>query len=165
MLDRKFIVENADRVKQNCASRGVKCDVDRLVELETARRQKLHEVEELNRKANEIAKTIGQAKDSGRARGHARRKAASSASRRTPPRPSTIGSSRRSHAIQATIPNLTHPDAPIGGEQDSREVTPRHSRRSASSTSSRSITSRWARSWACSTSKPGRGRPATASTS
>src|SRR5437763_8339697 len=63
MLDRKFIVENADRVKRNCAQRGVKCDVDRLVELETARRQKLQSVEDLNRQANEVAKTIGKAKD------------------------------------------------------------------------------------------------------
>jgi seryl-tRNA synthetase len=41
MLHRKFIVDNADRVKQNCVGRGVKCDVDRLVELETARKAKL----------------------------------------------------------------------------------------------------------------------------
>ena len=47
MLDRKLIVEQTDRVKQNCANRGVKCDIDRLVQLETARRQKLHEVEGL----------------------------------------------------------------------------------------------------------------------
>ena len=41
MLDRKFIIENADRIKQNCAQRGVKCDVDGLLALEAARRQKL----------------------------------------------------------------------------------------------------------------------------
>src|SRR5262245_66185526 len=63
MLDRKFIVENADRIKQNSGSRGAKCDVDRLIELEAARRQKLQLVEDLNRQANEIAKTIGKAKD------------------------------------------------------------------------------------------------------
>ena len=62
MLDRKFIVENADRVKQNCQQRGVKCDVDKLVELETARRQRQMEGEELNRRANEIAKKIGRRK-------------------------------------------------------------------------------------------------------
>ena len=34
MLDRKFIVENAERVKQNCVHRGASADVDRLVDLE-----------------------------------------------------------------------------------------------------------------------------------
>ena len=42
MLDRKFIVENADRVKQNCANRGVKCDVDQLVELVVNNRTLAH---------------------------------------------------------------------------------------------------------------------------
>ena len=63
MLDRKFIVENASLIQENCARRGVKCDVERLVQLETARRQKLQEVEELNRQANETQKRIGPAKD------------------------------------------------------------------------------------------------------
>jgi seryl-tRNA synthetase len=63
MLDRKFIIENADKIKQNCQQRGVTCDVDRLIEFEAARRQKLQEVEEFNRQANAVAKTIGQAKD------------------------------------------------------------------------------------------------------
>ena len=63
MLDRKFIIENVDRIKKNCADRGVKCDIDRLVELEAERRKKLQLVEEANRKANDVAKMIGKAKD------------------------------------------------------------------------------------------------------
>ena len=37
MLDRKYIVENADLIIRNCTNRGVTCDVPKLVELETAR--------------------------------------------------------------------------------------------------------------------------------
>ena len=44
MLDRKFIVENAEAVKQNCVNRGVEAEVDRLVELEAKRRELLKEV-------------------------------------------------------------------------------------------------------------------------
>jgi len=121
MLDRKFIVENAARIKQNCASRGVKCDVDRLVELETARRQKLHEVEELNRRANEVAKSIGQTKDAverERRKDEGRRlREAKDAAQSEHDRLDA-----EARAIQATIPNLTHPDAPVGGEHDSRDV-------------------------------------------
>jgi seryl-tRNA synthetase len=121
MLDRKFIVDNADKVKQNCAQRGVKCDVDRLLELETARRQKLHDVEELNRQANEIAKTIGKAKDA------AEREARKEEGRRLREQKDAAQAEHdrldeEAKAIQLTIPNLTHPDAPIGGEHDAREV-------------------------------------------
>ena len=57
MLDRKFIAENADRVKENCA-RGVNCDGRcRLGSSAWSRpaRQKQQEVDELNRQANEVS--------------------------------------------------------------------------------------------------------------
>src|SRR5439155_6441865 len=121
MLDRKFIVENADRIKQNCAQRGVKCDVDRLLELETARRQKLQAVEEANRKANEVAKMIGKAKDA------AEREAMKEEGRRLREQKEATQAEHdrldaEARAVQATIPNLTHADAPVGGEHDSREI-------------------------------------------
>jgi seryl-tRNA synthetase len=121
MLDRKFIVENADRIKQNCTQRGVKCDVDRLLELETARRQKLLTVEEANRKANEVAKTIGKAKDA------AEREAMKEEGRLLREQKETAQAEHdkldaEARVVQSAIPNLTHPDAPIGDENDSREV-------------------------------------------
>ena len=63
MLDRKFIVENVALVKQNCVNRGVKVDVDRFAQLEEQRKARQIEVEDLNRKANEVSKSIGKAKD------------------------------------------------------------------------------------------------------
>src|SRR5438128_6385298 len=121
MLDRKFIVENIERVKQNCTQRGVKCDVDRLLELETTRRQKLQAVEEANRKADEVAKMIGKAKDA------AERESMKEEGRRLREQKDAAqaehdGLDAEARAVQSTIPNLTHPDAPIGGENDSREV-------------------------------------------
>jgi seryl-tRNA synthetase len=121
MLDRKFIIENADRIKQNCMQRGVKCDVDRLLELETARRQKLLAVEEANRKANETAKMIGKAKDA------VEREAMKEEGRRLREQKEMAQAEHdkldgEARAVQSTIPNLTHPDAPIGGENDSREI-------------------------------------------
>src|SRR3954466_10629996 len=121
MLDRKFIIENVDRIKKNCADRGVKCDVDRLVELEAERREKLQAVEEANRKANDVAKMIGKAKDA------AEREAMKEEGRRLREQKEAAQAEHdkadaEARAIQATIPNLTHPDAPIGGEHDAREV-------------------------------------------
>ncbi|MCI0358575.1 MAG: serine--tRNA ligase [Planctomycetaceae bacterium] len=121
MLDRKLIVDQADRVKQNCTHRGVKCDIDRLVQLETARRQKLHEVEELNRKANEMAKSIGQTKDP------AEREARKEQGRQLRDQKDAAQAEhdrleQEVHALELTVPNLTHPAAPIGGEKDSKEI-------------------------------------------
>ena len=53
MLDKRFILENAELVQENCDSRGVKADVARFVELEAQRRKLQAEVEELSRQANE----------------------------------------------------------------------------------------------------------------
>ncbi|MFH1923417.1 MAG: serine--tRNA ligase, partial [Planctomycetota bacterium] len=63
MLDRKFIVENAEQVKQNCTNRGIEVDVDRFVELEGRRKELQVEVDGLNREANQVSKSIGKAKD------------------------------------------------------------------------------------------------------
>jgi seryl-tRNA synthetase len=121
MLDRKFIIENVDRIKKHCAERGVKCDVDRLVELEAERRKKLQLVEDVNRQANEIAKTIGKTKDA------AEREARKEEGRKLREQKDAAQAEHdrldaEARAVQATIPNLTHPDAPIGGEHDSREI-------------------------------------------
>jgi seryl-tRNA synthetase len=121
MLDRKFIVDYAEKVKQNCANRGVKCDVDQLVELETARRKTLHEVEEYNRQANETQKKIGQTKDP------AERESIKQEGRKLRELKDAAQAEHdrldaQAAALQATIPNLTHPAAPIGGEADSKDI-------------------------------------------
>src|SRR6187399_2738405 len=121
MLDRKFIVENADRIRKNCTERGVKCDLDALLALETSRRQKLLVVEEANRKANDVSKMIGKAKDA------AEREAMKEEGRKLRELKDTAQAEHdrldaEAKALQGAIPNLTHPEAPVGGEQDSREV-------------------------------------------
>jgi len=115
MLDRRFILENAAAVKQNCANRGVACDVDRLLDLEYQRKSLLVQVEELNRKANEVAKTIGQAKEP------AEREARKEEGRKLREQKDAAQAQHDQleaeiHAIQLTIPNLAHPQAPVGGD-------------------------------------------------
>jgi seryl-tRNA synthetase len=121
MLDRKFIVENADLVIRNCANRGITCDVPRLVELETARRQCLSRVEELNRQANEVAKSIGKAKDN-----ETREKLKEDGRKFREQKDAAQAEHDRletqAYALQLVIPNLTHPSAPVGGEHDAAEV-------------------------------------------
>jgi seryl-tRNA synthetase len=122
MLDRKFIVDNASLVRENGVHRGVTADVDALVQLELQRRDKLQEVQELNRQANEVSKTIGKAK------GEAEREARKEEGRKLRERKDAAQAEHdqletQVLAIQSAIPNLSHPDAPVGADDRSnREV-------------------------------------------
>ncbi len=115
MLDRKYIVENVEQVEQNCVDRGITADVKRLVTLETERREMLQQVQELNRKANEVSKSIGKAKDADerearKEEGRERRQQKDAAQADHDRLDAEI------RDIQITIPNITHPDAPVGAD-------------------------------------------------
>ncbi|MGI6420426.1 MAG: serine--tRNA ligase [Thermoguttaceae bacterium] len=115
MLDRKFIVDNSEAVKRNCRNRGVPADVDRFLALEDLRREKQAEVENLNRRANEVSKSIGQAKDA------AEREARKEEGRRLRERTGEVRAeldalAAEQDAIHRLIPNMSHPDAPLGGD-------------------------------------------------
>jgi seryl-tRNA synthetase len=118
MLDRRFIVENADRVKQNCVNRGIKVDVDRFLQLEEARRLRQIDLEELNRQVNQLSKSIGKAKDP------AEREARKEEGRQLRDKVQTIEAELAAmgvelDALQRQIPNLSHPDAPVGVDDKS----------------------------------------------
>ncbi len=113
MLDRKLILENPDLVKQNCTHRGVEVDVDRFVELENTRRRLQIEVEEHNRRANELSRSIGKASDP------AEREERKEEGRRLREQTAALREELERigaelEAIHRRIPNLSHPDAPIG---------------------------------------------------
>jgi len=115
MLDRKFIVDNAALVKENCSRRGSKADVDRFVALEAQRRQKQTTVEDLNRQANEVSKSIGKAADAAerearKAQGRELREQKDAA------QAEVDALAAEMDTIQRAIPNITHPQAPVGAD-------------------------------------------------
>jgi len=121
MLDKRFILEHSEFVQQNCDRRGVKVDVARFVQLETERRALQQDVEELSRQANVVSKSIGQAKDD------TERAARKEEGRRLRDRKDEKQAQIERLAAEANIilnavPNLTHPEAPVGGEDASREL-------------------------------------------
>jgi seryl-tRNA synthetase len=121
MLDRRFIVENAAAVKANCQNRGSKADVDKFVALEADRKAKQVELDELNRQANEVSKSIGKAKDP------AEREARKDEGRRLREMATTVETQLKwlvdeADAVLRAIPNLSHPAAPVGGEASSKEL-------------------------------------------
>ncbi len=115
MLDRKFILENADAVAQNCANRRVVVDVKRFCELENVRRSLQKEIEDLNAQANAVSKSIGKAKDAAerdslKEQGRQMRESVAAKSVELDKLTAELDD------IHKMIPNMTHPDAPIGDD-------------------------------------------------
>ena len=118
MLDRKFIVENADAVRKNCTDRGMDADVDRFVELDSLCREKSTAAQELNRKANEVSKSIGKAKtDEEREQRKNEGRALREQKEATQAEHDELLSELT--VIQRSIPNIAHPEAPIGVDDKS----------------------------------------------
>ncbi|MCL6501716.1 MAG: serine--tRNA ligase [Pirellulales bacterium] len=119
MLDRKFILENAPLVKENCLRRKSPADVDRFVALETQRRALQARLDDLNRQANELSRSIGKAdaaqREALKAKGRELRAEAQAAEHEL------AGLAAELDAIHRAIPNLSHPDAPVG-ENANREL-------------------------------------------
>lgn len=118
MLDRKFIVENADAVRKNCADRGMDADVDRFVELDNLCREKSTAAQELNRQANAVAKKIGQAKTDDE-REQFKNEGRELRAQKDAMQTEHDQLQAELVAIQRMIPNMAHADAPIGVDDKS----------------------------------------------
>jgi seryl-tRNA synthetase len=118
MLDRKFVLENLEAVRQNCVNRNVSVDLTGLIELESQRKRKLQEVQDLNTAANTVSKSIGGAKDT------AEREKLKEEGRRLREQKEAAQSSHdelesRILAIQSRLPNMAHPSSPVGKDDHS----------------------------------------------
>jgi seryl-tRNA synthetase len=126
MLDLKFVLANLDAVRQNCRNRNVPGDVlddlEKAVVLEGQRKGLLQEVESVRRRQNEVAAATGKEKDPAhRTELIAEGKRLKSEVADSEETLKSLDAELRSRL--ARIPNLTHPDAPIGtGDEESREL-------------------------------------------
>jgi seryl-tRNA synthetase len=129
MLDLKYVVANVEAVRQNCRNRNVAPDViedvDRAVALEAERRTLLQSVEEIRRRQNEVAQATGKEREA------AKRSELVEEGKRL--KSEVAEEEERLRRLDSEllrrlrrIPNLTHPDAPVGQkEEDSRELRKR----------------------------------------
>ncbi len=115
MLDRKFILEKTQAVIDNCRHRGVSPDVGRLVELENQRKLVLQQVEDYNRQANEVAKSIGQARDDTE-RNSRKEKGRQLRVLKDQFQAEHDRLEEAIRQLELTIPNMAHPLAPIGAD-------------------------------------------------
>ena len=121
MLDLRFVVDNPDKIKANCRDRNVADDVtagvDSILTLETDRKRSLQAVEEIRRRQNEVAQATGKEKDP------ARRSELVEEGKRlkgeiTRHEAALKAVEESLKPLLARLPNLTHPDAPIGATED-----------------------------------------------
>src|ERR1043166_4391307 len=113
MLDTQFIRDNLDAVKANCKNRNVNADVDRVVALDDERKRLISAMQVKQQEANASAKSVGQEKDPAKkqeliARGKQLREELAAFD----PQLKHIEADLK--AVVSTIPNMTHPAAPIG---------------------------------------------------
>lgn len=113
MLDAAFIRENLAAVKANCVNRNVRTEVDLVVKLDDERKRLQRASDETKAKQNEISKKFPQAKTP--------EEKASLKEESSKLKDTVTGLGEQLKEVETdllkvltVIPNMTHPDAPIG---------------------------------------------------
>jgi seryl-tRNA synthetase len=120
LLDLKFIRENVEAVEENCRNRGVEADVGLVVDLADRRSTLIQELNELRQRQNEMAKSIGKERDE-EVRGRLIEESRTMKERLPSKEEELREVEERLREVQLKIPNMTHPDSPIG-KDDSENV-------------------------------------------
>src|SRR5438105_10342642 len=121
MLDAQFIRDNLAAVKANCINRNVKADVDRVVHLDDERKRFAQETQMLQQRANEVQKLMPKEKDA------AKKQALIQEGRELRTKVQELETRAKLvetelRAALSAIPNMSHPDAPVGKEATDNNV-------------------------------------------
>src|SRR5262245_14217151 len=115
MLDAQFVVNNLDAVKANCRNRNVTADVDAVVRLVDERKRLAHETQTLQQQQNEQSRLIAAQRDQ-----KERQRLVEEGRKR---RETITGLESQLKQVEidlqaalGKIPNMTHPDAPVGND-------------------------------------------------
>ncbi len=119
MLDLRFIIENLDAVRRNCALRNVAVDLDRLVTLDERRRALIAEQQTVQERRNKLAKDM-----KGRKPSEEERQLGKDLKEREAALEAELAGVRDELLlVQTQVPNLTHPDVPAGADEaENREL-------------------------------------------
>ncbi|MDF1568028.1 MAG: serine--tRNA ligase [Spirochaetaceae bacterium] len=125
MLDLKFIKENAQAVKANIENRFMKADVDEVLRLYDRRNALMTETDELRRRRNENAQSMkGKLDPEVRQKLIAEGKSIKEAIAAKEAEETQAKADLE--AAASLIPNMAHPDAPIGREDKDNTEVARH---------------------------------------
>lgn len=122
MLDAAFIRDHLEAVKANCTNRLVKADVERVVQLDDERRKYQRQFDELKAQQNQLTEQIKLA-----GKDKEKREALVTQSRGMKPQLEEIELNLKRiedelRAVLVTIPNMTHPAAPVGTSSNDNKV-------------------------------------------
>ncbi len=125
MLDRRWVADHTDEVIENCRRRGLPesllAEIGRFASLDADRRRLKGEIDGLNQQAGQVSRSIGKAASD------EEREARKAEGRQLREQISALEAASNEvvaagDAILRAIPNLTHPEAPAGGEEASIDV-------------------------------------------
>lgn len=116
MLDLQFICDNVALVEENCRQRGIVVDLPRLIELKNKRSELISAGDQLRHRQKEVAGSIPKAAADDRAALVEEGKQLKVDVTQHESALRDVEAELRDE--QCRIPNLTHPDAPLGGEND-----------------------------------------------
>ena len=121
MLDAGFIRDNLPAVKANCANRNASPDLDRIVALDDERKRLQRLADETKAKQNEITKKFPSAK------APEEKRALKEESSRLKEQVGGIDAQLKVvqaelHSALMTVPNMSHPDAPVGKDPSANKV-------------------------------------------
>ena len=118
MLDIRFIRDNADAVQKNAKNKGYDVDISKLLDLDAKRRKLLTEADGLRTKRNDnVSKSKGsRPTDDLIAEGKAIKEQLATIE------PQLKGIDNDYFGLLNSIPNISLPDVPMGGEKDSVEI-------------------------------------------
>jgi len=122
MLDIKFIRENKEAVKQNCENRNIKCDIERLLELDEKRRGLIVKIDELKSEKNLLNEKIKKGGDKNEI--IEKGKIIKNELEKAEPELDKIFKEWK--ALLLTIPNITHSGAPVSKDEDGSKEIERH---------------------------------------
>jgi seryl-tRNA synthetase len=113
MLDAAFIRANLDLVQANCRNRNVHADVERIVRLDDERKRLVQQAQKIQQQQNELSKQIPREKDA------VKKQALVQEGRTLREKVNEVESALRQVDLDLrtalmTVPNMTHPDAPVG---------------------------------------------------
>ena len=123
MLDLRFIRENADAVKANVRNRFMEVDVDRVIELYDRRNMLISETDTLRQQRNENAKKMkGRLEPEQRnaliEEGRSLKESIAGAEKQLSETEGEL------NALASRVPNMAHPEAPVGKEdKDNLEIS------------------------------------------
>lgn len=113
MLDANFVRANLDAVRANCANRNVTADLARLVALDDERKRLVNDKQVFEQKRNELSDRVKKEKDPAAKQPLiAESRAAGEQIAALEKQLKQVEADR--DAILLTLPNMTHPDAPVG---------------------------------------------------